>query len=126
MRSASTTVVVTVEDVNDNKPVFSKSEYVTRFLLSHWLGSKPLLVLDASDADSGKYGEVKFHMNSGNLSQYFRVDGNVVRAVATLHRPSAGNYTFNVTATDGGSPPNRTRAKVVIYLSIHSPFNSSN
>ncbi|XP_046549714.1 protein dachsous-like [Haliotis rubra] len=128
VRSASTTVVVSVQDVNDNKPVFSKSKYATQVLISHWVANKPILVLNASDADSGKYGEVTFHMPGRNLSQYFTVAGNVVRTV-TPHAPSIGNYTFNITATDGRSPPNIARAQVVIYLSTissyFSPDNSS-
>ncbi|XP_071104185.1 protocadherin Fat 4-like [Haliotis cracherodii] len=116
VRSASTIVVVDVQDVNDNKPIFSKSVFETWFLISRWAANKPVLVLDVSDADSGKYGEITFQTHSQNLSQYFTVAGNVVRTVRP-HAPSVGKYTFNVTATDGGSPPNSATAQVVIHLS---------
>lgn len=112
VRSASTIVIVDVQDVNDNKPIFSKSVFETKFLISRWAANKPVLVLDVSDADSGKYGEITFQTHS----QYFTVAGNVVRTVRP-HAPSVGKYTFNVTATDGGSPPNSATAQVVIHLS---------
>lgn len=76
--STSTTVYITLTDQNDNRPVFKKSLYKVAIPEDTKVGTS-ILLLEATDKDSGKNGEVVFQI-SGSGSEYFSVDkkGNVI------------------------------------------------
>ena len=52
-----------VQDVNDNAPIFDKSEYNVALSESHLQGT-PLLTIHAEDKDSGKNGRVTYSITS--------------------------------------------------------------
>lgn len=61
--STSAVVKVDVQDVNDNWPVFSPSEYNVSIV---WSSTEqgPIVTVRAKDADSGSFGVVSYYMMS--------------------------------------------------------------
>jgi len=61
--STSAVVKVDVQDVNDNWPVFSPSEYNVSIVWSP-TEQGPIVTVRAKDADSGSFGVVSYYMIS--------------------------------------------------------------
>ena len=107
-------VVITIEDINDNTPVFPSS--VSQISFSE--GSRPgsRVLLDAAlDSDDGENSRIaKYDIQSGNENNKFRlsVSNNPDSDASYLHlettsaldREERSSYLLNITASDAGSP----------------------
>ena len=71
-RQTTAMVQVYILDVNDNTPVFRPSQYSLN-LTPSTLNGQEVLVLQATDADSGKFGTISYDINSGNEAGYFKI-----------------------------------------------------
>uniref|UniRef100_A0A665TWY8 FAT atypical cadherin 3b n=1 Tax=Echeneis naucrates TaxID=173247 RepID=A0A665TWY8_ECHNA len=111
-------VQITIEDANDNSPVFNRPFYETAINESLPLGTV-VLVVSAVDFDEGENGYVT-HTISGEQSLPFAIDqdSGEVRLTADLDFESSDDiYTFAVRASDWGSPYRReTEVNVTIRL----------
>lgn len=72
-RSSAVPVTVTVLDVNDNPPVFTHASYRMAVPEDTPVGAE-LLHVEASDADPGPHGLVRFTVSSGDPSGLFELD----------------------------------------------------
>ncbi|XP_016072740.1 PREDICTED: protocadherin-16 [Miniopterus natalensis] len=72
-RSSAVPVTVTVLDVNDNPPVFTRASYRVAVSEDTPVGAE-LLHVEASDADPGLHGLVRFTLTSGDPSGLFELD----------------------------------------------------
>ena len=91
-------VLVTVQDVNDNKPVFAPANYV--FSVNDNLPVGTILgAISATDADSGTNGQVSYLLKSG-LNVPFEVTGNHIILKSKLDYTLNSSYQFNVVAKD--------------------------
>ncbi|XP_019311695.1 protocadherin-16 [Panthera pardus] len=72
-RSSAVPVTVTVLDVNDNPPVFTQASYRMAVPEDTPIGVE-LLHVEASDADPGPHGLVRFTLSSGDPSGLFELD----------------------------------------------------
>uniref|UniRef100_A0A672H9K0 FAT atypical cadherin 3b n=1 Tax=Salarias fasciatus TaxID=181472 RepID=A0A672H9K0_SALFA len=99
---------ITIEDANDNSPVFNKPSYDIAVNESLPVGSV-VLAVSAVDADKGENGYVT-HTISGEPSLPFSIDQDTgeVRITKDLDFESSDDiYTFAVRASDWGSPYRR-------------------
>uniref|UniRef100_A0A669QF51 Protocadherin-16 n=1 Tax=Phasianus colchicus TaxID=9054 RepID=A0A669QF51_PHACC len=71
-RSTTVPVLITVQDVNDNPPVFARAEYRTAVSESAPPGTE-LLRVTAHDADSGPRGHVHYTISSGDQHGLFHI-----------------------------------------------------
>ncbi|XP_065601880.1 protocadherin-16 [Cyrtonyx montezumae] len=71
-RSTTVPVLITVQDVNDNPPVFTRAEYRTAVSESTPPGTE-LLRVTAHDADSGPRGHVHYTISSGDQHGLFQI-----------------------------------------------------
>ncbi len=96
---------IDILDLNDNPPVFSAAYYSTEIKESVGIGHT-VIKLNSTDADSGVYGAVSYHIASGSEGK-FAIDRNtgVVKTTAKLDRESQGYYSINISAIDGGLIP---------------------
>lgn len=62
-------------DVNDNIPVFYPDVYAKNIHRSASVG-ETLIVVKATDEDSGVNGEVSYQISAGNGGNYFNVDAS--------------------------------------------------
>ncbi|XP_041948169.1 protocadherin beta-16-like isoform X39 [Alosa sapidissima] len=117
-RSGSVTIHVTVSDVNDNLPVFSKLAYKLSLPENSPLGTS-VITVTATDADEGAYGQVtyEFSLLAGKVAKLFTIDK--VTGEITLSGPidfeEENHYEIRVQAKDGSGLS--SNAKVIIDIS---------
>uniref|UniRef100_A0A8C4ZNB4 FAT atypical cadherin 3b n=1 Tax=Gadus morhua TaxID=8049 RepID=A0A8C4ZNB4_GADMO len=113
-----TKLQITIEDANNNPPVFTQASYDVDINESLPLDTV-ILVVSATDADKAENGYVS-HTISGLQSVPFAIDQNTgeVRVIRDLDfETSADTYTFAVRASDWGSPYRReSEVNVTIRL----------
>ncbi|OWK53006.1 Protocadherin-16 [Lonchura striata] len=100
-RSATVPVLITVQDINDNPPVFSRAEY--RAVVSEAaLPGTELLRVAAHDADSGPRGCVHYTISSGDQHGLFQLHESTgaLSLVRPLDREAQVLHTLVVRATD--------------------------
>ena len=105
-RLAFATVQITVQDINDNCPVFSEPSASPRYqVLSTVEPGTVITRVRASDLDSGENGLVSFNISSfDHASELFSIDpdnGTIVTSVPL----SVRHHSIIVIASDHGTPP---------------------
>ncbi|XP_072573022.1 neural-cadherin isoform X2 [Paramormyrops kingsleyae] len=108
--SSSAQVIVGINDINDNKPVFDECQ---NYSLSTWvLENQPLgtfvLRVQAHDADISANGQVRYGiMHRDSASSGFAIDPEtgVISTTASFDRERQREYTLSVTATDLAEEP---------------------
>ncbi|XP_038595774.1 LOW QUALITY PROTEIN: protocadherin-16 [Tachyglossus aculeatus] len=100
-RSAAVGVSVTVLDVNDNPPVFSRAHYQAAVPEDTPAGAE-LLRVAASDPDAGPHGVVRFSLSSGDPARLFQLDEvtGALRLARPLDREAQARHTLVVQAAD--------------------------
>ena len=113
-------VIVTVINVNEFRPVFTKTIYEFSIRSPTYNNSIVGSVL-AEDSDKGQLGRVSYQLiiteDSGSVP--FALNENHIVATSTiLFAAEKRRYTFNVRAADNGDPPltSSTDAEVVINI----------
>ncbi|XP_032411433.1 protocadherin-20 [Xiphophorus hellerii] len=107
---------VMVEDVNDNAPHFSQTDYQ----LEVEENNEPALILlqvSATDADSGLNGRVTYRLDK-HTSAIFKVDSvtGQLSALVPLDREQKSVHKLTVFARDSGVPPLESQASVIIRV----------
>ena len=114
-RSTERTVVVNVNDVNDNAPQFSALDYAVNISTAELQKSKPLIVIDATDRDSGPGGQIVFSLSDTALFYVESINNvGVVRVKSDIGR--IGKYTIDITATDRGTPSLSNQTTITITV----------
>uniref|UniRef100_A0A8C6JSB2 Protocadherin-16 n=1 Tax=Melopsittacus undulatus TaxID=13146 RepID=A0A8C6JSB2_MELUD len=100
-RSTTVPVLITVQDVNDNPPVFTRAEYRTAVSESAPAGTE-LLRLVAHDADSGPRGHIHYTISSGDQHGLFQLHESTgaLCLAQPLDREAQAVHTLVVQATD--------------------------
>ncbi|KXJ29356.1 Fat-like cadherin-related tumor suppressor-like [Exaiptasia diaphana] len=114
-RRREKTFFVTVIDVNDNKPVFSKQSYRVSVPENATLNTL-LLTVSATDADEGTNGDVKYRFSNDSRSvDKFEIHSNgTITLKGALDYEKESSYELTVVAEDGGVPQQRKTCTVVI------------
>ncbi|KAG8507354.1 Cadherin-23 [Galemys pyrenaicus] len=116
MRS-SVRVIVYVEDVNDETPVFTQQQY-SRLGLRETAGiGTSVIVVRATDRDTGDGGLVNYRILSGGEGK-FEIDEStgLIITVDYLDYETKTSYLMNVSATDQAPPFNQGFSSVYITL----------
>lgn len=117
-------VNVTVQDINDNPPVFSQTLYQARVPEDAPVGASVLQVT-ATDADEGTNADIRYRLEGGESAGGdgagvlpFEVDpeSGVIRIREALDYESRRQYSLTVQATDRGVPALNGRAEALIHL----------
>lgn len=114
-RESIATVVVTVQDRNDNSPRFINKD-LTFFVPENFPGFGEIGVLSVTDADAGENGWVALSIING--SDIFMIDTGrgALRAKTPLDREQQGTYQLWIEAVDGGEPALSCVAMVTVLL----------
>lgn len=109
------TVVLTVEDRNDNSPRFLNKDF-TFFVPENFPGYGEIGVLSVTDADAGENGWVALSILNG--SDIFMIDTGrgALRAKTPLDREQQGTYQLWIEAADGGEPALSCVTMVTVLL----------
>lgn len=117
--SANLTVLVEVQDVNDNPPVFERNEYSKSVEESRLVNSQ-ILQVTALDLDTGNNARLTYRLfpenNTGEVFGIFPNSGWLYLK-GTLDRETKDRYELTVSATDNGTPSQSATAKVLIIVS---------
>ncbi|KAG7471220.1 hypothetical protein MATL_G00122070 [Megalops atlanticus] len=115
--SSTTTVEVTVLDVNDNSPRFESGSYTVEIPEDAAVGSL-VLEVTASDEDEGSNSQVLYFLSSESRGM-FSVDAGTGRitTAAALDREKRATYSFLVCAMDSSpANPRNTTAQVTVHV----------
>ncbi|XP_031655229.1 cadherin-23 [Oncorhynchus kisutch] len=116
MRS-SVRVIVYVEDANDEAPVFTQQQY-NRLGLRETAGiGTSVIVVRATDPDTGDGGAVAYALDSGSDRKFdVDVSTGLVTTVDYLDYETKTSYLMNVSATDQAPPFHRGFCMVYVTL----------
>lgn len=114
-RESIATVVLTVQDRNDNSPRFINKDF-TFFVPENFPGYGEIGVLSVTDADAGENGWVALTVLNG--SDIFMIDTGrgILRAKTSLDREQQGTYQLWIEAVDGGEPALSCVTMVTVLL----------
>ncbi|KAM9794991.1 protocadherin alpha-13-like [Neosynchiropus ocellatus] len=120
VRTGTLNIEVTVTDVNDNTPVFSKSLYKVSVNEGAARGSK-IIKLNATDLDEGMNGQVVYSfLRRGKVDPSAIFDLNSergeIKLKSSLNYEETAAYELRVQATDQGQSPRSTHAKLLIEV----------
>lgn len=111
-------VNVTVQDVNDNPPIFKQSRYVASVPENATVGTA-VLAVNASDADVGENGRIEYSINrrQSDREEMFRIDPEtgMVYVNKALDFESKERHELVIVARDRGAQPLEASA----FLSVH-------
>ncbi|CAG9826027.1 unnamed protein product [Diabrotica balteata] len=120
----STTAMVKIQitDINDNNPIFYPSEYNVSLRESGVSSSatSPVVVVAATDLDSGKFGAITYKIVAGNDADLFRIEKTTGEIF--INRPSLLSargqpyHRLNISAIDGGNLKSIKDAEVFISI----------
>ena len=122
--SSTLTLTITVEDTNDNKPVFNITKYTFDAYEGIRIGTS-IGQVHAEDPDEGLNGEVTYSLegNEGNVFNINEITGDIY-TVGELDYEGRSSYTISVSAKDKGPFALPSFASVEINIldkNDHSP-----
>ncbi|XP_038255144.1 protocadherin Fat 4 [Dermochelys coriacea] len=118
--SSSTSVLVTVADVNDNPPKFQHHPYVTHIPSPTTSGSF-VFAVTVTDADSGPNAELHYSL-MGKNSEKFHIDPTRGAIMAADPLTGASEVTFSVHVKDGGLYPKTDSTTVTVRFVNKADF----
>uniref|UniRef100_A0A8C5N4G4 Protocadherin Fat 4 n=1 Tax=Gouania willdenowi TaxID=441366 RepID=A0A8C5N4G4_GOUWI len=107
-------VNVTIQDINDNPPVFEQDQYQTSVYEDAAVGSS-VLHITASDQDEGGNAEVRYFLDEGTPFQIDPRLGTIIIKEA-LDFESKKDYSLTIHAVDNGLPALSGRTEATIKL----------
>ncbi|KAK3606482.1 hypothetical protein CHS0354_041433 [Potamilus streckersoni] len=108
--------IVTIRDVNDNKPMFTQLSYQVSVTTTARLDSSVIQIV-AVDQDIGNNAKIGYSFDPlSNIGNYFRIDPDIgmIRVNQSTLTPKVVNLT--VKATDQGLKPQSSTVAVIITV----------
>ncbi|XP_065362033.1 fat-like cadherin-related tumor suppressor homolog [Calliphora vicina] len=122
-------IIINVYDHNDHYPEFTSKILQSKIPESSAVNSK-VAQLSAIDRDSGKNGEIRYHIVSGNVGNIFEIDSllGTVYLSQNLDIMQMQEYMLQVKAVDCGNPPlsSQIPVHIIVVMADNDPpkFNS--
>ncbi|KAM6981316.1 protocadherin Fat 4 [Aplochiton taeniatus] len=107
-------VNVTIQDINDNPPVFDREQYQTSVFEDAAVGSS-VLQITASDQDDGANADIRYFLDEGTP---FQIDPKVGTIIIkdSLDYENKKEYSLTIHAVDDGVPSLSGRAEATVKL----------
>ena len=96
-------VEIVVEDVNDNSPVFAQDFY-TRVIYDYYETNSSILVVSATDRDSGNNSMITYSLEQEDRDLEFTVNPTTGEIAVSNSTLVPGDYNLTVSASDEGIP----------------------
>ncbi|EFN81179.1 Cadherin-86C [Harpegnathos saltator] len=117
--SASATVMIFIQDVNDNPPVFDEESYEVTLPENITAGTRVTHVR-ATDKDTGFFGSIKYTGITGGGSDAFAMDPDTglitVATGSSLDREMVAQFQLTVIARDEDGKGNTGTASLIVNL----------
>jgi len=119
--SSTATIIASVQDINDNSPVFAPFQNIS-ILQSSAIGTV-VVTFSASDADADSNGEIGNFLVSPPVPQFSISSDGQLRIASSLAASSTTEYVLNIIASDRGIPPlNSTAIFSILIEHIPAPI----
>ncbi|XP_073827275.1 dachsous cadherin-related 1 [Musca autumnalis] len=111
-------LIVELEDVNDNSPVFTQTQYAATV----WEGNNKgtfVVQVSAFDQDTGANARILYHIVDGNHDNAFVIEpafSGIVKTNIVLDREIRDMYKLKVIATDEGVPQMTGTATIRVHI----------
>ena len=118
--SATTTVQINVEDLNDFPPTFEQNVYETTIKESASIGSA-VLTVRATDQDSGTNAEIHYSVvNPFGANEAFRIDpkSGIITSRLALDRETVESYNLTIQAVDQGMVTDRKSSTAIVLIRV--------
>lgn len=120
VRTGSVNINITITDQNDNRPVFSNMDYNITVEENTPINAT-VLVVTATDADTGDNGLVNYQFSSRTSSrilEMFNINSisGEITTKSVLNFEEKRNWSFKVQAFDHGNPAKTTTVSVFITV----------
>ncbi|XP_054003257.1 protein dachsous [Hylaeus anthracinus] len=112
--SATLSLSVEVQDVNDNPPVFERNEYHVEVPEGAKLDSE-ILQVTAVDLDTGNNARLSYRLQ-GSSAFWINPNTGCINLARTLDRETLDRHALTVLATDNGSPAATASASVLVTV----------
>nr|DBA30656.1 TPA: hypothetical protein GDO54_006611 [Pyxicephalus adspersus] len=116
------TLYVTVLDVNDNPPIFSKPLYIS-YVPEHTSAGTSIINVNASDLDDNENARITYSISNINfenipVSSYVSINSvtGVIYAQRSFDYEQLREFQFQLIAKDSGSPPLSSNVTVRICI----------
>ncbi|XP_064481302.1 fat-like cadherin-related tumor suppressor homolog isoform X2 [Ornithodoros turicata] len=119
--SSLATLIVAIQDVNDNPPEFSRKVYHATVSEAASIGYEVLRV-HATSRDSGMNAEITYFLSGGNERGHFTIDAKTgsIEIANPLDYEVVKDYFLTVLARDGGVPALSNQATVNISVTDYN------
>jgi protocadherin Fat 4 len=123
-RESYTFLHVSVDDVNDNSPVFQTSLYTASLNETSGFGTS-VIVIEASDSDSSSNADVTYDIESGDVRNWFAIDRAIglIRTKSAIDRETEPMIVLNVSAVNSAAFP-RLKGYAQVRIEIQD-FNDN-
>ena len=104
--TATTTLTVIIEDINDNIPRFIDSNNAVIFVRENTPASTVITRVNATDADIGRNGQIRYNIVNSLLTLPFRINdtSGEIRVVGNIDFEVTQMFILRVRASDSGTP----------------------
>ena len=115
-QTSNAEIVIIIEDVNDNPPIFSPLSY-NRSVSENIAVEDIVTTVSANDIDEGANMQISYSLFAGSEGKFIvnRTSGEI-ELIGTLDRESTENYQIIIAAFDSGSPFMSATATVTITV----------
>ena len=123
--TGNTTVMITIQDANDNAPSPGQLSYVQSINTNHTVRS-PVLTITCTDPDEGRNGTVLYSLSPPSTLDNFVIQSNGT-ILLVQEQPNQAVYSFFAVCTDEGSPSLSSSALVTVtvnFLALSAPVFS--
>ncbi|XP_016298691.1 protocadherin alpha-1-like [Sinocyclocheilus anshuiensis] len=120
-KSGTIQIVINVQDVNDNAPVFGKALYKVRLVENASVGTL-VINLSATDLDEGVNSEIMYslvHQDSDDKTNgVFKIDSStgVISVQGSVDFEQHNAYEIHAQAKDKGSSPRSAHCKILVEV----------
>ncbi|KAM6923458.1 protocadherin alpha-3-like [Xenentodon cancila] len=119
-RSGTSQIIITVLDINDNHPVFSRSLYKIQIAENLPPGST-FMTLNATDADEGLNSEIDYSLRKkgqDRVLDLFQIDSKTgaLSVKGTIDYEKNQAFEIHAQASDRGQPPMSAHCKVLLEV----------
>ncbi|CAD5111751.1 DgyrCDS1030 [Dimorphilus gyrociliatus] len=118
-KSHKMNLTITLTDVNDNWPLFTKNTYI-KHVKENVVSSQLITTVTANDPDSSNFGDTQYYLIGGDGNGNFLVEASngEVRGGVTpdIDYEKKKEYNLIIKAVDGGNPPKSSTCLVRILV----------
>ncbi|KAM4586855.1 protocadherin alpha-3-like [Fundulus diaphanus] len=119
-KSGTSQIIVNVQDINDNIPIFSEALYKTKIPENAQVGTT-VITVSATDADEGSNSEIVYSLRSKDQNHILDIfviepQTGIIKVKGNIDYEERKAFEIRVEASDKGQPPMSAHSKVLVEV----------